>query len=157
MYTCLQRKRFPLPSIAILEIKKRHGISLGTTYTYATKHKCRDFTVMIGKSIRDSALAAVCKSQHLAVLVDGSTDSSVVKKELVYMIFVGSGGKPECQFFWLKNIPDATPSGIRSLDLNSFEKFFGVDLAEKLVSICTHVDGAAVNLGVHQGLSTLLK
>ena len=38
-----------------------------------------------------------------------------------------------------------------------FESFnnFGIDLTHKLVSIC--VDGAAANLIIHNGLSTLLK
>ena len=95
----------------------------------------------------------LCES--LAVLMDGSTDSSVVEKELIYVMYVGSSdGKPECQFFQLKDIPDATASGIQSLVLQSFEEF-GVDLEQKLVSIC--VDGAAVNLGVRRGLSALLK
>lgn len=86
--------------------------------------------------------------------MDGSTDSSVVEKEFVYVMFIGSDGKVECRFFQLKDVPDATASGIRSLLLESFAKF-GIDLAQKLVSIC--VDGAAVNLGVRRGLSALLK
>ena len=77
--------------------------------------------------------------------MDGSTDSSVVEKELTFVMYVGSDGKPECRFFQLKDVPDETASRIRSLVLHSFEKF-GVDLEQKLLSIC--VDGAPVNLGV---------
>ena len=134
---------------AVVELEKKHGVSLGNAY--ATEHKCRDFTVLIGESMRDDVLQ---KSQYLAVLMDGSTDSSVVEKELIYVMFVGADGKVECRFFQLKDVPDATSSGIKSLLLESFAEF-GMDLAQKLVSIC--VDGAAVNLGVRRGLSTLLK
>ena len=116
-------------------------------------HKCRDFTVLIGESMRDDVLASLWKPQYLAVLMDGSTDGGVVE-EFIYAMFVGADGKVECSFFHLKDVPDATSSGIKSLLLESFAEF-GVDLAEKLVSIC--VDGVVVNLGVHRGLSTLLK
>ena len=68
---------------AVLELEKRHGVSLGTAY--ATGHKCRDFTVLIGESMRDNVLASVRKAQYLAVLKEGSTDSSVVEKELIYV------------------------------------------------------------------------
>ena len=136
----------------ILEIEKRHGVALGTAYS--AEHKCRDFTIVIGKAMRDNVLAAVRKSRYLALLMDDSTDSSVVKKELIYVMFVGSDGKPECQFFHLKDVPDVTASGIRSLVMQSFEEF-GMDLDQKLVSIC--VDEATVNLGVCRGLFALLK
>ena len=88
---------------AVLELEKRHGVSLGTAY--ATEHKCRDFTILIGESMRDDVLVSVRKSRYLAVLMDGSTDSSVVEKELVYVMFIGSDGKVECRFFSVKGCP----------------------------------------------------
>ena len=109
---------------------------------------------MIGESIRGSVLNTLRKSRYLAVLMDGSTDSSVVEKELIYMMFIGTDGKVECRIFQLKNVPDATAPGIKNLLLESFANC-GIDLTHKLVSIC--VDGAAVNLGVRRGLSALLK
>ena len=137
---------------AVLDLEKRHGVSLGTAY--ATEHKCRYFTVLIGEAMRDTVLDSLRKSRYLAVLIDGSTDSSVVEKEMIYVMFVGPNGKVECRFFQLKDVSDATAPGLKSLLLESLASF-GIDLAQKLVSIC--VDGAAVNLGVHNGLSTLLK
>ena len=62
------------------------SVSLGTAY--ATEHKCRCFTVLIGDAMRDNVLASVRKSPYLAVLMDGS-DSSVIEKEMLYVIFVG--------------------------------------------------------------------
>ena len=79
---------------AVIELEKRHGVSLGTAY--ATEHKCKEFTVLIGESMRDNLLASVHESGYLAVLMDGSTDSSVVEKELIYVMFIGCDGNVEC-------------------------------------------------------------
>ncbi len=77
------------------------------------------------------------------MLIDGSTDSSVVEKELVYVMYVGPEGKAQFFFFLqLKDVLNATAPGILKLLVETFA-MFGVDLMKKLVSIC--VDGAAVN------------
>lgn len=55
---------------AVQDLEKRHGVSLGTAY--ATERKCRDFTILIGKSMRDNGLASECKSGYLAVLMDAA-------------------------------------------------------------------------------------
>ena len=54
------RKHHP----AVLELEER--VSLGTAY--ATQHKCKDFTVVIGESTRDDILASVHTLRYLAVL-----------------------------------------------------------------------------------------
>ena len=68
------------------------------------------------------------------------------------MSFINSDRYPKCKFFCLANVSDATSIGIQTLLM---EKCAKLDLRNRLVSIC--VDGAAVNLGVHHGLSALLK
>jgi len=99
--------------LAILELEKKHGVSPGTAY--ATEHKCNDFTTLIGECMRDKVLASWHKSHYLAVLMDGSTDSSVVEKELVYVMYIGPDGKIHCCFFFqLRDISDATASSIQS-------------------------------------------
>lgn len=45
---------------AVLKQEKKHGVSLGNAYT--TEHKCRDFTIVIGESMRDNVLASVRKT-----------------------------------------------------------------------------------------------
>ena len=59
---------------------------------YTTEQKCRDFNVLISECMRDSALASVHEACYLAVLMDGSSNSSVVDKELIYVMFIGSNG-----------------------------------------------------------------
>ena len=106
---------------AILELEKEHGVSFGAAY--AKEHKCRDFTVLIDECMRDSVLASVCEPRYLTVLMDTSTDSSVVEKELIYVMYIGSNGTAQCCFFLLKVVSDATASGIKNLLLESFATF----------------------------------
>ena len=137
----------------VLELEKKHGVVFGNSYT--TEHKCREFTLLIGECMKHDIISSLQKFRYFAVLMDGSTDSSVVvEKELVYVMFVGPDGNIKCCLFCLKDVSDATSPGIKSLLLDSFTES-GVNLPEKLISIC--VDGAAVNQGVRRGLSTLLR
>ena len=46
--------------LAVLELEKRRDVSLGTAY--ATENKCRDFTILIGESMRDDVHASLRKS-----------------------------------------------------------------------------------------------
>ena len=66
--------------------------------TYATEHKCRHFAVVIRETMREDVLAFVKKSRCLAGMIGGSTDSSVVEKELLYVMSVGCSVKGECKF-----------------------------------------------------------
>ena len=43
----------------VLELEKRHGVSLGIAY--AMEHKCRDITVLSGESMMDNVFASVHK------------------------------------------------------------------------------------------------
>ena len=104
--------------------------------------------------MKDQLIESIRRIPYLAVLMDGSTDSSVTENEAIYVLVVGADGTPECHFFAIKSVPDATAFGIKALLEKEFPDI-GVDLAGKVISIC--VEGAAVNLGVRRGLATLLK
>eukprot|EP00117_Sycon_ciliatum_P045916 scpid98535/ scgid32949/ len=75
----------------IVELEKRHGVSLGTAYS--TDRKCKECTSVIGDTLKDDVVAAVRRSRYLGVLMDGYTDSSVVENELIYVLMVDSNGK----------------------------------------------------------------
>jgi len=94
-------------------------------------------------------------SRYFAILMDGSTDSSVTEKELVHVLFVCADGRAKCCFFCMKDVADATAPGIKTLLENTLADLGVEDWQWRLVSIC--VDGAAVNLGVRQGLAALLR
>ena len=135
---------------AIVELEKRHGVSLGSTY--GTEHKCQEFTNTFGDCLQDDTLDEIRASRFVTVSLDGSTDSRVQEKEMIYVTFINADGHPKCKFFCLADVSDATSIGIQTLLMERCAK---LDLRNRLVSIC--VDGAAVNLGVRHGLSALLK
>ena len=90
----LAKEKIPITKYpAMLELEKRQGVSLNTAS--ATEHKCRDFTIVIGEPMMDSVLDTLRKSRYLAVLMDSSTDSSIVEEELIYVMLISADGKVE--------------------------------------------------------------
>ena len=87
--------------------------------------------------------------------MDGSNDTSAIEKELIYVMYVNSSGKPECRFFGLKDVVDVTATGVKTTLMQTFNEVGISDLSHKTVCLC--VDGAAVNLGVRHGLAALLQ
>ena len=92
----------------LLELKKRHGVSLGSTY--ATRQKCNrgDFTEPTADAILEPVIDGLKSSRGFSLLIDSLTDSSVTEKELAYLSFIGSIGDIEVHFLALKNVQDAT-------------------------------------------------
>eukprot|EP00731_Ephydatia_muelleri_P037733 Em0549g2a len=65
---------------AIVELEKRLGVSLGSTY--GTEHKCQKFTNTIGDCLQDAdTLDEIRASRFVTVSLDGSMDNSVQEKE----------------------------------------------------------------------------
>ena len=138
---------------ALLGLERRHGVSVGNTY--ATEPKCKEFTVIIGETLPEYVIEQLKSSPYFAILMDGSTDSSIKEKELMYVLYAASSTKMECQFICIKDVADATAPGIKALIEATFSEY-GIDnWRSKLVSVC--FDGAAVDLGVRHGLATLLR
>eukprot|EP00731_Ephydatia_muelleri_P037641 Em0527g1a len=80
---------------AIVELEKRLGVSLGSTY--GTEHKCQKFTNTIGDCLQDAdTLDEIRASRFVTVSLDGSMDNS-------------------CKFFCLADVSDATSIGIQTL------------------------------------------
>ena len=64
--------------------------------------------------MRESVIDDINSSHYFSVLIDGSTDSSVKKKELMYLLFAKGNGSTACQFFGMKDVVDASTSGIKA-------------------------------------------
>ena len=108
----LAKEELPLSKYpALIEVEKRRGVDVGNTYN--TEHKCKEFTSLIGETMRSEVLGSLMQAKYISILMDGSTDCSVTEKELIYVMYVNSG-KPECHFLCLKDVPDATAAGVKA-------------------------------------------
>ena len=71
--------------------------------------------MLIDETFREAVMNELKSSRYFAILMDGSTDSSVTEKELVYVLFVCADGRAKCCFFCMKDVADATTPGIKTL------------------------------------------
>ena len=94
----------------------------GIGRAYLTDGKAAEFTDYIAKVTKDSLAKDISNSRFYACLNDGSTDSSVIEQELVYVLFLCEG-RTTVEFFSIESVKhDNAPSIVESLD-NAFQRF----------------------------------
>ena len=94
----LAKEEMPFTKYPAIELEKRHGVST-RQYVYGTEHKCQEFTNTFGDCLQDDMLDEIRASRFVTVSLDGSTDSSVQEKEMIYVTFITADGHPKCKFF----------------------------------------------------------
>ena len=132
-------------------MENKHGVDLGETYSNASM--CQQFTCCVGSVFLEELLDDIKESPYLTVLIDGSTDTSIVENELIYVSYIKNGER-ETRYFKIVRIDDAHAVGIKSTLLETFAKY-DIDLTHKIVGFMA--DGASVNFGRKNGLVALLK
>ena len=58
---------------------------------------------------------------YYSILLDGSTDSSAIEQELIYVLFLNNG-TPQVKFFSIKSIKSADAEGLLLSLKESFER-----------------------------------
>ena len=86
--------------------------------------------------------------------MDGSTDSSIIEQELVYMLFINKEGRAVVKFFSIERVKNADADSLKVAIKESFERVGIVYFAQKLHGL--NVD-ASVNTVIHCGLGAKLK
>ena len=137
----------------LVELEKRHGVPLGTTYH--TRQKCSDLTEVIAETMQEEVVSALKSTECFSLLMDGSTDSSVTEKELLYVAYLESSGEAAVRFLALRDVQDTTAEGVIDCINETFLNLGVDDWKKKLGSVC--MDGAAVNLGVRRGVAARLR
>ena len=94
------------------------------------------------------------KAKYYSILQDGSTDTSVSEQELIYVLFLYKG-QPILKFFSIENPPVADAQHLAECVEEAFHCIGITDLFSHLYGL--NVDGASVNLGVHKGVTNLLR
>ena len=90
-------------------------------------------------------------ANYYSILMDGSTDSSVIEKGFVYVLFLNNG-TPQVKFFSIKSIKSADAEGLLSSLKESFKQIGILNVGNRLHGL--NIDGASVNTGIHNGLGT---
>ena len=139
-----------------LEIQKLHKVEFFKIKSYENKSACRDFINFCSTSIFEETVRKKLYSNFISILCDGSTDSSVVEKECIHVLFVDPETfQPNISFFSLRNVPSQDAVGV----FDAIKKAFsdnGLEFPlEKIVFLAS--DGALVNTGMKNGLISLVR
>ena len=125
-----------------LEIQKLHKVEFFKTKSYENESACRDFINFCSTSIfEETVRKKLVNSNFISILCDGSTDSSVVEKECIYVLFVDPETfQPNISFFSLRNVPSQDVVGVFSAIKKAFSDNGLELLLEKIVFLAS--DGA---------------
>ena len=102
----------------------------------------------------DSFKKYLANAHYFCVLSDGSTDTSVIEEEVVYLLFLKSG-KSLLKFLSLEPANNANAEGIIQCIEAAFERIGILALQERITGL--NVDGASVNTGVHNRVGVLVQ
>ena len=95
---------------------------------------------------RENMTSQIDDSRFLSVLSDGSTDKSIIKKELVYVRFL-SDGKPQTKIVEIVDVKHAHATGILNAIDEAVEE---VGITQEIwlsKVVCANFDGASVMMG----------
>ena len=141
----------------IIELEKLHNIKFFPGGSYGNESACRDFVNSCANLIfNEEVKEKLLKSNFISILCDGSTDSSVIEKECIYVQFVEpSSMKINVAFLSLQDLPSQDASGIYEAIKKAFTEVGLETCLDKIVFLAS--DGAAVNTGLKNGLIKLLR
>ena len=92
-------------------------------------------------------------ANYYACLIDGSTNSSVIEQEVVYLLFLRED-TPTVKYFRVESLKMADAAGIIESIETEFNQFGITSFTDRMSGL--NVDGSSVNVGVHRGVGTQL-
>ena len=121
---------------------------------YKNRTRCTEFVSFISNTlIKEDVKSKLKNANFIAVFCDGSTDSAVIEKECIYILFVEPFEfEPTFFFIALKDVPSQDVDGIKSAIMKPFDDIGMPELKNRMVYLAS--DGASVNSGIKTGLST---
>jgi len=138
---------------ALVNLEKRHGVHLGDAYNH--RIAAAEFTATVGEEIESDLKTALEQANFFSICCDGSTDVSIIEKELIYVKFINTRGATENHIMGLRDISSADANGLQATITATFSELGITNFSRKLVGFCA--DGASVNFGVKGGLVPKLK
>ena len=112
------------------------------------------FTECIAKISKNELARDLANARFYSVLSDGSTDTSVTEKELVYILYL-CNGTPTVKYFSIEDVKTANAIGLQAAIEQSFKRIGITALTDRIVGL--NCDGASVNMGQFTGLGARFK
>ena len=115
-----------------VELGKSHGVKY--TVDYTNDKQCAEFVKFTSRSLFDSVVKnKLTKCNFVTVLCDSSTDSAVIKKECIYVIFVDPDTfEPHLTFFSLEDAPSQNADGLIQAIKSAFRNHGLENMMDKL-------------------------
>ena len=98
-----------------------------------------DFSDCIAEDKQEDLIKAISTSNYFSLFTDGSTDSAVIKEEVIYLLFLNEG-KPDIKFFSIKTTSHTTAEGLKEAISSEFKRTGMTEFHTKLAGF--NVDGA---------------
>ena len=136
-----------------VELAELNGIKFSVT-AYKNCTQCTEFVNFISKTLFEEGVKSKLKNTNfITVFCDGSTDSAVIEKECIYILFVEPFKfEPTLSFIALKDVPSEDTDGIKSAIIKAFDDIGMAELKDRMVFLAS--DDANVNSGIKTGLAT---
>ena len=136
----------------LLTLQEKRGIKkIGKAYL--TNNACAEFTDYIAEVTKDSRKTDIANANYCACLNNGSTSSSVIEQEVVYLFFLCED-TPTVKYFSIESVKTAEAAGIIESIETEFNQFGITSSTDRMSGL--NVDGASDNVGGHRGVSTQL-
>ena len=139
------------PTVTLLNyLNSRKKTDVKFCGSYRNERAAANFVDTCSKILKDELITDLKNANYYSVLMDGSTDSSVIGQVLVYVLFLNKG-VPTVKFSSIESIQSTDADGLLSSLKDSFEQ--GVDQFKNHIH-GLNINSASVNTGVHNGLGT---
>ena len=136
-----------------VEWAELNGIKFNVT-AYKNRTQCTKFVNFISKTLFEEDVKSKLKNANfIAVFCNGSTDSAVIEKECIYILFVEPFEfEPTLSFIALKDVSSEDADGIKSAIMKAFDYLCMPELKDRMLFFAS--DGTSVNSGIKTGLAT---
>ena len=138
-YLC--KKERPYSDYAdLLALEEKNDMKV--TKGYKTDRAAASFVYVIGQSMKDSFAAS-----YYSLLIDGSTSTSIIEQEVIYVLFLSKKGEPVIKFFSIQTPAHVHAEGLKKCIENAFHSIIIVSMYQCLANL--NVDNTSMNTGVH--------
>ena len=127
-----------------IELEKMHEVKYSGAYE--NESACKDFIFSISEYFFEEGIKKKLETVNLlAILCDGSTDKSITKQEVLFVVFTDPETcLPTMKFFHIVAPSDSQDApGLKQAITDTFKKHFLESALQKIVFLSS--DGAAVN------------